>query len=95
MRLRLIVLCIALSVAAIVVAVVAIHDHRHSKSRINRAELAEWYCKHQGTRCGGSDSDRIHEAWESRERGYKRTEGVLAGALLLGAGGILLSRRRG
>ena len=93
MRLRLVVLCIALSVAAIVVAIVAVTDHRRSRARSNRAQLAEWYCDHKGTRCGGPSSERMHEAWENRELGYKVTEGVLAGALLLGAGRIVLSRR--
>ena len=95
MRLRLVVLCIALSVAAIVVAIVAVTDHRRSRAGSNRAQLAEWYCDHKGTRCGGPSSERMHEAWENRELGYKVTEGVLAGALLLGAGRIVLSRRLG
>jgi hypothetical protein len=94
LKLRLVVLCIALSAAAIVVAIVAVTDHHRSQARSNRVQLAEWYCDHKGTRCGGPSSERLHDAWENRELGYKVTEGVLAGALLLGAGRIVSSRRR-
>ena len=82
------------ALAAIAVAVVAVTDHHRSRARSNRAQLAEWYCTHQGTRCGGPSSDRMHEAWENRELGYKVTEGTLAGAALLAAGLIVLPRRR-
>ncbi|HEX6663103.1 MAG TPA: hypothetical protein VF025_05470 [Gaiellaceae bacterium] len=94
MRLRLVVLCIALSLTGIAVAVVAVTDHHRSRARSNRAQLAEWYCTHQGTRCGGPSSVRMHEAWENRELGYKVTEGTLAGVVLLTAGLIVLPRRR-
>ena len=80
--------------AAIVVAIVAAADHRHSRAQSNRAQLAEWYCDHKGTRCGGASSVRMHAAWENRELGYKVTEGVLAAALALGVVRMVLSRRR-
>jgi hypothetical protein len=91
---RIIVLCLALSLAVVVVAIVAVADHRRSRAQSNRAQLAEWYCDHKGTRCGGPDSARMHGAWENRELGYKVTEGVLAAVFTVGAVGIVLSRRR-
>ncbi len=97
MKLRsswLIALCLALTLAAIVVAIVAVADHRHSRAQSNRAQLAEWYCDHKGTRCGGPDSERMHSDWEKRELVYKVTEGLLAAAFTLGAVGIMRSRRR-
>ena len=69
----LIVLVIALGVG-----VAAVVDHRRSRDRINRAELAEWFCTHERTRCGGPDSERMHSAWEERELGYKVAECLLA-----------------
>jgi hypothetical protein len=71
--------------AAGIVGIAAIVDHRWEQERGNRAQLAEWYCSHQATRCGGPSSARIEAHWEQRELGYKITIAVLcaAGAALL------------
>ena len=73
--------------AAIVVA--ANVDHRWKTGRIQRAEVARWYCAHQGTRCGGDDPERLEQLWAWRERGYWGALVVVAAT-----GGLLLVRGR-
>lgn len=78
--------------AALVLAVAAVVDHRWKEERINRAEVAEWYCSHDGTRCGGPSSRRIEAHWNERQLGYELGTGTLAGVALVAAG--LRARRR-
>ena len=77
--------------AAGLIGVGAIVDRHVKQARIDRAELAEWYCSHQGTRCGGPSSDRIEARWNRRELGYEIAVGTL------GALGVVLvaARSRG
>jgi hypothetical protein len=84
-RLALPLACLAL---AGTVGVVAIADHRLKAARLNRLEIAEWYCAHHGTRCGGPSSARLESRWQARQVGY---EIVVAG---LGALAIVLGGRR-
>jgi hypothetical protein len=62
------VVCLA---AAALIGVAAIVDHRHKAASINRAEVAEWYCQHRGTRCGGVSSAAIEDRWNRRQSGYE------------------------
>src|SRR3954447_13159733 len=85
-------LAIVLVAAAILVGVVAVIDHRNKQARMNRAELAEWYCGHGGTRCGGPSSERIEAHWNERQWAYE------IAVVALGAGAVarvgLRARRR-
>jgi hypothetical protein len=62
------IVCLA---AAALIGLAAIVDHRHKAARINRAEVAEWYCGHRGTRCGGASSTKIEARWNQRQSGYE------------------------
>jgi hypothetical protein len=73
--------CLAL---AFVTGVVAIGDHRNKQGRMNRAELAEWYCTHLDKRCGGPSSAIIERHWNERQRAYEVVVGSLAAIAALG-----------
>ena len=56
-------------VCASALAIAAVADHRDKGRRIDRAAIAEWYCTHDGTRCGGVRSAKIERRWnEARGR---------------------------
>lgn len=74
----------ACALAALLFAVSAVIDHRNEQARSNGAELREWYCGHDGTRCGGPSSAAIERDWESRELGYE----VAAALCVAAAGGL-------
>ena len=78
-------------VCASAVAIVAVADHRDKQRRAERAELAEWYCSHLGTFCGGVSSAKIERRWNEREVVYKGAMGVL---VALGAASALGFRPR-
>jgi hypothetical protein len=73
-----------LGAAAVTLALLAaigtagVVDHTLKQRRMNRAEVSEWYCGHEQTRCGGPSSDGIEDAWNQRERGYQIALGVVA-----------------
>jgi hypothetical protein len=82
-RLALPIACFAI---AGMVSLAAAADHRSKNARSNRAQLAEWYCEHKDTRCGGPSSARIESRWENRQVGYEAVVIGLGGlSLLLGA----------
>jgi hypothetical protein len=62
------------SVVALVIAMLIIplglFDHHYKQSRMNKAEVGEWYCLHLGTRCHGPSSAGIEENWNRREAVY-------------------------
>jgi hypothetical protein len=76
----------------------AVADHRYKNVRSNRAELAEWFCEHRGTRCGGPSSAGIDASWNRRELDYEiamSTVGAL-GLVFTGlsvAGAVRAARR--
>jgi len=74
--------------AAGLVGMAAVVDRHVKQERGNRAEVAEWYCEHQGTRCGGASSAGIEARWNQREVAYVVAVSVLgaSGAGLLAAG---------
>jgi hypothetical protein len=74
--------------ATFLISIAAIADHHWKDARAHRAELAEWYCAHQGTRCGGPSSQGIEARWNRREFGYE-----IAVATLLGGGLVAWSLR--
>jgi hypothetical protein len=89
-QLRRHLVAVACLAAALLVGLAAIADHHLKNERSDRAELAEWYCTHLGTRCGGESSAGIEDGWNDRELGYEIAVGVLG----LGGGGLLLLRSR-
>lgn len=82
--------------AAAVLGVAAVADHRNKQARIDRAELAEWYCAHAGTRCGGASSAEIERHWNERQLAYEWSIIALGGlgTLRVAAPGILRRRVR-
>ncbi|MGH2933414.1 MAG: hypothetical protein ACRDL2_02730 [Gaiellaceae bacterium] len=76
--------------------VAAIVDHQKKQTRIVSAELDDWYCSHDGTRCGGADPDGIEAHWNQRQLGYEITVSTLGGSalLLLGSAAVGGVRRR-
>jgi len=74
-----------------VIGAAGVVDHTLKARHMNRAELSEWYCEHNQTRCGGESSSRLEDAWNKRERGYQ-----LALVVVAAAGGFLtiVSRRQ-
>jgi hypothetical protein len=62
------ILCLAL---AAMIGLAAIADHRNKQDRINRAEVAEWYCAHQQVRCRGPSSNSIEAHWNQRQWMYQ------------------------
>ena len=77
-RYSLALVCLA---AAGLVGTAAVVDHHVKSARTSRAELAEWYCEHLGTRCGGASAVGIEARWNQREVGY------VVAVTLLGATG--------
>ena len=88
MGLRRFVLPALLFALAGLIGVGAIADHRNKSGRMNRAELLEWYCAHDGTRCGGPSSAAIERHWNERQIGYE------AAVVILGSTAILLAAIR-
>ena len=86
-------LCFALAAA---IGLAAIADHRNKGSRLDKAEVLEWYCAHDGTHCGGPSSERIEAHWNERELGYVIAVSGLSGfAILLFAGRRRVTTRAG
>ncbi len=75
---------VSLAVAGLI-CVAAVADHRDKQSRIDRAEVAEWYCTHLGTRCGGPSSESIERHWNERQLGYEIAASVF-GAFAIAIG---------
>jgi hypothetical protein len=74
-------LVLLLSAAAIAAA--GLVDHHVKTTRLNHAEVDQWFCAHRGTRCGGADPQRIEDAWNRREVGYQVGIGLAAAAGLM------------
>jgi hypothetical protein len=73
-------LCLALAAA---IGLAGIADHTNKQSRMEKAEVLEWYCAHDGTHCGGPSSDGIEAHWNERELGYQIALGGLCGFAIL------------
>jgi hypothetical protein len=80
---RLTLACLAI---AGLIGVAAVADHTVKQRRMNRAELAEWYCVHERTRCLGASSAALEARWNERETGYVLAIAVTLGIGLAGAG---------
>jgi hypothetical protein len=76
------------------IAVGGVIDHHVKQGRINRAELAEWYCVHEHTDCGGASSAGIEARWNKRETGYEIAVAAVGGVGLLGAAFARVKARR-
>ena len=66
--------------AAGLIGVAAIVDHHWKTERADRLEVAEWYCIHLGTRCGGPSWETVETRWNERQLGYEIAVGVLGAA---------------
>jgi hypothetical protein len=75
---------VALVIAAVIVPL-AVADHRNKQSRMNRAEVAEWYCTHRAVRCNGPSSARIEDRWNKRQVAYEVALAVLVTFAILQA----------
>jgi hypothetical protein len=78
----------ALLACALILAAVAAVDHDWKKRRSNHAQVGEWYCAHQGTRCGGPSSAAIERHWNERELVYE----IFGAALLAAAATVAVHR---
>lgn len=90
MAVRQLALPVGLLVLAAVTALLAVGDHWYKQRRLDRLEAAFWYCRHQGTRCGGPGRPAalsIERRWNERQVGYEIVVGLsaAAGAVLLAA----------
>jgi hypothetical protein len=88
----------AICIAVAVIAGVAVADHARKNGQMHRADVAWWYCMHDGRGCGNNPeiaehkADRIEEGWQRRERVYAAMIATLtAGGLAIGVNGL---RRR-
>lgn len=61
---------VALALAGLI-GLAAITDQHVKQKAIGRAQLAEWYCLHRSTRCGGPSSARIEAHWQRRQWAYE------------------------
>ena len=61
-------IAVAAVAGAVAVTAFGVGDHEWKKRRLHRAEVAEWFCTHKGTRCSEADGDRVEAAWNRRER---------------------------
>jgi len=86
-------LMLAAAILAVGLAVVAVADHRHTRHRLDRADLFAWYCEHRQLSCDRAKPDAIHDGWVTREYAYEAIEGVFAAAFV-GAGIWMLRSRR-
>jgi hypothetical protein len=87
-RLRRQLVGLACLAAAGLIGAGAIVDHRLKDARTDQAEVAEWYCSHLGTRCGGASSAGLEARWNQRQLGYEIAVAVLGAAGV----GLLLTR---
>jgi hypothetical protein len=89
--LRLAAACLVLALA---VGVGAVLDHRAKQHRIDRAQVADWYCRHEGLECGGEPWRTIEHRWQVRQYLYEGAVALLAGIGVLSVGYRLGSRDR-
>jgi hypothetical protein len=72
-------------------AIVGVLDHRHKSAVMNRLEVDEWYCTHEGTHCASA-----HHSWDVERRWNKREAAyiaVIAAMAAVAAGGTLAGLR--
>ena len=81
-------------VLALAVGVGAVLDHRAKQERIDRAQVADWYCRHLAVRCGGEPWQTIEHRWQIRQYAYEGAVALLAGLAVLSVGYRLGSRAR-
>ena len=74
------IVCLA---AAGLIGLGAIADHRNKQARIDRADIGEWYCRNEGTQCGGPSSRKIEQHWNERQAGYEVAVAALSGFALV------------
>jgi len=85
------------AVCAVVLAavcLVAVLDHSHKHRVRAAAQRDAWFCRHQGTHCGGASPAAIEASWNRRERGYAIAAGALGAAVLASTAGAVRVRSR-
>ena len=82
-------------VAIAAISITAVVDHDHKKAVIRPLYGAGWFCAHRERRCGEAErADSIEARWNTREKIYKSSVAVLAGAIVaLGGLHLVLSAR--
>lgn len=70
------IVCLA---AAALLAVAAVADHEWKGRRMDRAQVREWFCANEGTRCGGPSSVQMETNWERRQWAYEVAVVALGG----------------
>jgi hypothetical protein len=82
-------------VAIAAISTTAVVDHNHKTAMVRPFYGAGWFCAHQGRRCvEAGRADSIQARWHTREKIYKSSVAVLAGAIAaLGALRLMLFAR--
>ena len=75
-------LAFACLTAAGILCIAAVVDHRWKQRRMDRAEIAAWYCTHEGTHCGGESWRQIENRWNRRQLGYEIAAATLSSLAL-------------
>jgi hypothetical protein len=86
--LRIQLLPLACLATAGIVGVAAIVDHHLKQRKINEAQVSDYFCRVEHTRCGGEPWHRIEDGWQSRQLGYEIV------VIALGGFGLVLSGYR-
>ena len=77
-RLRACYVALISAIALVAISIVAVADHRSKQHRMQRASVANWFCKHRGVRCDEEKPDAIGDRWHRRERIYQASDALLA-----------------
>ena len=82
-------------VAIAAISITAAVDHSHKNARVRPLDGAGWFCAHQGRRCvEARRADSIQARWHTREKIYRNSVTLLAGAIVaLGVLRLVLSAR--
>ena len=78
------------SVGIPVVTTVAAIDHAHKVHSLQRANVSDWFCSHQGSECDSRKPDDVEDAWSARERVYK---GMDVGLLVVAVAAVIAVNR--
>jgi len=82
-------------VAIAAISITAVVDHSHKNAVVRPLYGAGWFCAHKGRRCvDARRADSIQARWHTREKIYRNSFTLLAGAIVtLGILRLVLSAR--